>query len=189
MYAIRLADQALYLSGLQNEAGQDPEGLLTSGPWGPWLSDSDRTRCTWSSGGSGGESATTATTATVHVARFPLYGTLLELSGDEGGCLDEQGLETVAGHLQEIAGDPAGSDVAIDLSLVRFISAKFLDMLYHFWKQLRSRERRLSLWGVRYQCAELLCFGGLDELIDCYRVPHAACRVNCSRVAVARAAP
>ena len=117
-----------------------------------------------------------AAAATLRVTRLPGPGTLLEIHGDQQGRLDGAGLETVAGYLQEIAKDMAGGDVAIDLSNVLSMTARFLNILDYFRRRLRYVGRRLVLCGVNAQCTGLFRLGGLDELVDCCETPHVACR-------------
>ena len=101
----------------------------------------------------------------VHREAYP--ATVVEVYESPGGFLDQQCVEEIVDRLEEIVADATYGSVVVDISHVTCIDAQFLNVLASFWRRLRLLGRRLCLYGVCSQCADLLRFSGLDELIDC----------------------
>ena len=108
----------------------------------------------------------------IRVYRVASPTTIIEVQENAEGFLDQQHLEAIVGRLEEMVADATYGDVVIDLCHVTSVGAQFLNVVDSFRWRLKTVGRRLNLCGVHPQCADLLCFVGLDELIHCRAGAH-----------------
>lgn len=67
---------------------------------------------------------------------------------------------------------PEGKDVALDLSQVRQIDARYFGLLVMFRKELMKRGRRLSFLGSSERIRRTFMFHGFDYLLNCGSEHH-----------------
>jgi anti-anti-sigma regulatory factor len=97
----------------------------------------------------------------------PERGTLIDVRPNPSGMVDEPRLHALEMQLSELTDDPAAGDLVIDVARVAVITAAFLSLLALIRPRLHCQNRRLSLHGLRPECAVVLQDSGLEDLVAC----------------------
>lgn len=95
----------------------------------------------------------------------PEWGTLIDVRPNLSGMVDEPRLHVLERQLTELTDDPAAGDIVIDVARVAVITAAFLSLLAVIRPRLACQNRKLSLHGLRPECAAVLQGSGLEDLI------------------------
>jgi hypothetical protein len=90
---------------------------------------------------------------------------LIEVRPNSSGVVDEQRLLALEKQLAELTDDPAAGDIAIGVARVAVMTAAFMSLLALIRPQLVCQNRRLSLHGLRPECAVVLQDSGLEDLV------------------------
>jgi anti-anti-sigma regulatory factor len=102
----------------------------------------------------------------IDVRTRPAWGTLIEVHPNQSGMVDDARLQALEFQLRELTDDPAAGDIVIDIEQVAVMSAGFMSLLAIIRPRLICQNRKLTLQGLRPQCAALLEGTGLEDLIE-----------------------
>jgi hypothetical protein len=97
----------------------------------------------------------------------PEWGTLVDIHPNSSGMVDEQRLHALEKQLTELTDDPAAGDIVIVVSRVGVMTAGFMSLLAMIRPKLICQNRKLSLHGLRPECAVVLQDSGLENLVAC----------------------
>jgi len=93
--------------------------------------------------------------------------TIVEVQANEHGHMDEERTAYVFDRLFDLADHEHTNDVLIDVSHVRSLTNRFLNVLISFSNHIRHQDRRVALCGIHFHCAGLLRDSDIEEIIDC----------------------
>jgi anti-anti-sigma regulatory factor len=105
------------------------------------------------------------TERSIGVQTRPVWGTLVEVSPNPSGMIDEQRLRVLETQLTELTDDPAAGDIVIVVNRVTVITAAFMSLLAVLRPKLSCQNRKLALHGLKAQCAAVLQDSGLEDLV------------------------
>jgi anti-anti-sigma factor len=92
-------------------------------------------------------------------------GTLIELHPDSHGVVDNPRLKELEEQLKELTDNWNSGDIVIGMQQVEVMTAGFLSVLAMARPCLACQKRKLSLFGLRPQCADVFRGTGLEELL------------------------
>jgi anti-anti-sigma regulatory factor len=95
----------------------------------------------------------------------PDVGTLIVIHPDPRGIVDDPRLEDLESQLNELTDDRSSGDIVIGVQRVAVITAGFLSLLAMIRPRLVCQQRKLSLYGLRPECAGVFRGTGLEELL------------------------
>jgi anti-anti-sigma regulatory factor len=101
----------------------------------------------------------------INVRTRPDVGTLIEVHPDPRGMVDDPRLKALESQLNELTDDRSSGDIVIGVQQVAVITAGFLSLLAMVRPRLVCQKRKLSLHGLRPECADLFRGTGLEELL------------------------
>ena len=95
----------------------------------------------------------------------PDWGTLVEVYPDSRGVVDHPRLQALEVQLNQLADDCGSGDIVIGVQQVAVMTAGLMSLLAAIRPRLACQRRKLSLYGLRPECASLLRGTGLEELL------------------------
>jgi hypothetical protein len=101
----------------------------------------------------------------IDVRTRPDVGTLIVVHPDPRGIVDDPRLEALESQLNELTDDRSSGDIVIGVQRVAVITAGFLSLLAMIRPRLVCQQRKLSLYGLRPECAGVFRGTGLEELL------------------------
>jgi anti-anti-sigma regulatory factor len=101
----------------------------------------------------------------IDVRTRPDRGTLVEVHPDPRGVVDNPRLQALEAELNELTDDRSSGDIVIGVQQVAVMTAGFLSLLAMIRPRLACQRRKLSLRGLRPECADLFRGSGLEELL------------------------
>ena len=105
------------------------------------------------------------TERSIDVRTRPDVGTLIEVHPDPRGVVDDPRLRALEIQLNELTDDRSSGDIVIGVQRVAVITAGFLSLLAMIRPRLVCQNRKLSLYGLRPECANVFRGTGLEELL------------------------
>jgi anti-anti-sigma regulatory factor len=94
----------------------------------------------------------------------------VEIRPSQSGIVDELRLAALELQLRELTDDPTSGDIVIDVAHVAVMTAGFISLLAVTRPRLNCQNRRLSLHGLRPECACVLAGTGLEDLCSVHQV-------------------
>lgn len=101
----------------------------------------------------------------IDVRTRPDLGTLIEVHPNPRGVVDDPRLQALEVQLNELTNDHRSGDIVIGVQQVAVMTAGFMSLLAMIRPRLICQKRRLSLYGLRPECADLFRGTGLEELL------------------------
>jgi anti-anti-sigma regulatory factor len=101
----------------------------------------------------------------IDVRTRPDSGTLIEIHPDPRGIVDDPRLKALESQLNELTDDRSSGDIVIGVQRVAVMTAGFLSLLAMIRPRLVCQKRKLSLHGLRPECADVFLGTGLEELL------------------------
>jgi hypothetical protein len=95
----------------------------------------------------------------------PRLETFVEVRPNQRGVVDNQDLQALENQLVELAGDRTAGNIAIQLQHLEVMTAGFMSLLGSIRPRLACQQRRLTLYNLQPQCADLLQGTGLEQLV------------------------
>ena len=95
----------------------------------------------------------------------PEWGTLIEVRPDQRGVVDDPRLQALEIQLSELSDDRSSGDIVIGVQQVAVMTAGFMSLLAMIRPRLDCQKRKLSLYGLRPECADVLRGTGLEEIL------------------------
>jgi anti-anti-sigma regulatory factor len=96
----------------------------------------------------------------------PEWGTHIEVRPNQSGIVDDPRLRALELQLSELTDDPGSGDIMIGVAEVAVMTAGFMSLLAVIRPRLVCQNRKLTLHGLRPQCAMVLEGTGLEDLIE-----------------------
>jgi hypothetical protein len=103
--------------------------------------------------------------ASIDVRMRPECGTLIDVRPNEFGNIDDARLQALELQLRELTDDPTSGDIVIGVARGAVMTAGFMSLLAMIRPQLACQNRKLSLRGLRPECAVVLQESGLEDLV------------------------
>ena len=89
----------------------------------------------------------------IDVRTRPDAGTLVQIRPNQHGVVDDLGLRALEIELRSLTGDHTAGDIVIGMERVAVMTAGFMSLLAIIRPRLICQRRRISLAGVRPECA------------------------------------
>jgi anti-anti-sigma regulatory factor len=99
------------------------------------------------------------------VRTWPDWGTLIEVRPNLRGVMDDPQLQALEVQLNHLTDDRNSGDIVIGVQQVAVMTAGLMSLLSAIRPRLTCQRRKLSLYGLRPECASVLRGTGLEELL------------------------